>query len=231
MARSAKVLTQMNAAALAITYALDRLEVDYGFYGAYVLTVLGGLRRLTEDDRITCAVGCTKAYLMAHLKNFARFDLDHESDERPDIATYVFDKSQLRVDFYPISMTTITTQRVCLQGGGPEKRSIRILSPVFLFKAQLEQVFHHLHNADLEDLRFLQSLNAWHLRTQKSHFNRLYMGKIVFKKPAMQVFFKELNIDPESCRMKWEARKQGAIQRADAINRVQNGLLYNTHDK
>jgi hypothetical protein len=188
---------------------------------------------------------------MAHLKNFARFDLDHESDERPDIATYVFDKSQLRVDFYPseftlfdeqkmpgaltqttvVSMTTITTQRVCLQGGGPEKRSIRILSPVFLFKAQLEQVFHHLHNADLEDLRFLQSLNAWHLRTQKSHFNRLYMGKIVFKKPAMQVFFKELNIDPESCRMKWEARKQGAIQRADAINRVQNGLLYNTHDK
>jgi hypothetical protein len=91
----------MNTAALAITYALDRLEVDYGFFGAYAFSILGSSRKLTESDRISCAVACTKTYLSAHLKNFARFAPAHDSDERADMATYVFDKSQLRIDFYP----------------------------------------------------------------------------------------------------------------------------------
>jgi hypothetical protein len=111
---SAKIPAQMKTAAFAITYALDRLEVDYGFFGAYAFTVLGSSRILTESDRISCAIACTKPYLVAHLKNFARFALAHDSDERPDIATYVFDSSQLRIDFYPRERRSSVEQKSCL---------------------------------------------------------------------------------------------------------------------
>jgi hypothetical protein len=67
---SANGLAQMNTAALAITYALDRLEVDYGFFGAYAFTFLGSSRRLAESDRISCAVACTKTYLAAQPQEF-----------------------------------------------------------------------------------------------------------------------------------------------------------------
>lgn len=92
---------QVSEAAVAVSYALDSSEVEYGFFGGFAVAALGRRRDHDHFDRAVCAVGCTKAYLLTHLKNFSRFILTNDDEGRPDIATYAFKPDMVMIDFYP----------------------------------------------------------------------------------------------------------------------------------
>lgn len=132
-------------------------------------------------------------------------------------------------------MASLSTQRIHIECPFNGERSTRILSVVFIYKGILQEAFYQAAAADhegLEDLKFLGAKEPLLLRTQNFHFNRLYVGRIMAKRPEMQIAFKALRLDPLACRKKWK-KTPGARELLvlPEEHRVQNGLLFHTRER
>lgn len=129
-------------------------------------------------------------------------------------------------------MASLSTQRINIACPYNGERTTRVLSAIFIYKSILQDVFYSLEHEGIEDLKFLQGKEPLLLRSQNFHLSRLYVGRIMAKRPELQISFKTLRLDPLACRKKWK-RTPGARELLvlPEEHRVQNGLLFHTRER
>lgn len=89
-------LAKLSDAAIALSKALDDLNVDHGIFGGFAVAAIGGPR---ESKDIDCAVGCSKEWLVSALSKVKGFK--SMGNSRPDLAQFLYGDGNVLVEFFP----------------------------------------------------------------------------------------------------------------------------------